>query len=127
MKCLECGKHEIHCKGFCNACYTRWQRAGRPPVRFDYKSPVERYRADCQNGIVLGLLAGKVTHLNIARKYGISENTARRYMVHYGLIDSNAKSAKKNENKKLLQSPAKKMAVSMAWVKNETPKYHLPV
>ena len=127
MKCLQCDKHEIHCRGMCNACYTRWKRAGKPPTRFDYKTPVERYRIDCQNNTVLGLLAGKMTHLNIARKYGISEHTARKYMVHYGLIHPQAKSIKKKDRQTPRQSPAKKMAVSMAWVKNETPRYYLPV
>jgi hypothetical protein len=118
MKCLECEKHEIHCKGMCNACYTRWQRAGRPPVRFDYKTPVEKFRKDCQNGIVLGMLAGKTTHLNIARKYGISEETARKYMVHYKLITTNARSTKKKDRKVTFYTPAQMLALAMPWVKN---------
>ena len=116
MKCLECGKHEIHCKGMCNGCYTRWQRKGRPPVRFDYKTPVEKFRIDCQNGKVLGLLAGKMTHLNIARKYGMSEATVRKYMVHYGLISPKAKSGKKKDQTGTFYEPSKKLALAMPWV-----------
>lgn len=125
MKCLECGKHEIHCKGFCNACYTRWQRAGRPPVRFDYKTPVEKFRKDCQNSVVLGLLAAKTTHLNIARKYGISEETARKYMVHYKLITTNAKGTKKKDRKVTFYTPAQMLALAMPWVsKSEQKTYY---
>ena len=116
MKCLECGKPEVQSKGMCPACYTRWRRAGRPPTRFDYKSPVERYRIDCQNGKVLGLLAGKMTHLDIARKYGIAEQTARRYMVHYKLIDPKARSIKKKDRNRTFYEPSKKLALAMPWV-----------
>ena len=118
MKCLECGKNEIHCRGMCNCCYTRWKRAGKPPTRFDYKTPVERYRIDCQNGVVLGLLAGKKSHLDIARKYGISEQTARKYMVHYKLIVVNGKSVKKKDRKGTFYTPAQMLALAMPWVKN---------
>lgn len=118
MKCLECEKHEIHCRGMCNACYTRWKRAGKPPTRFDYKTPIERYRIDCQNGVVLGLLASKKSHLDIARKYGISEQTARKYMVHYKLIVVNGKSVKKKDRKGTFYTPAQMLALAMPWVKS---------
>ena len=125
MKCLECGKPEVQSKGMCTACYTRWRRAGRPPTRFDYKSPVERYRIDCQNGKVLGLLATKTTHLDIARKYGIAEQTARRYMVHYKLIDPKAKSAKKKDRNGTFYEPSKMMALARPWVsKSERASYY---
>jgi len=116
MKCLECEKREIHCRGMCNACYTRWKRAGKPPTRFDYKTPIERYRIDCKNGIILGLLAGKMTHLSIARKYGISEQTARKYMVHYKLIKTNAKGTKKKDRETTFYTPAQMLALAMPWV-----------
>jgi hypothetical protein len=118
MKCLECGKPEVQSKGMCPACYTRWRRAGRPPTRFDYKSPVERYRIDCENGKVLGLLACKMTHLDIARKYGIAEQTARRYMVHYKLIDPKARSIKKKNRGRPFYDPAKMIALARPWVSN---------
>lgn len=125
MKCLECGKHEIHCKGFCNACYTRWQRAGRPPVRFDYKSPVEKFRIDCQNGKVLGLLAKKMTYLNIARHYGMSEATVSKYMIHYGLVQSKSKSPKKKQQDGIFYEPSKMLALAMPWVsKSERASYY---
>lgn len=125
MKCLECTKHEIHCKGMCNACYTRWQRKGRPPVRFDYKTPVEKFRIDCQNGKVLGLLAGKMTHLNIARKYGMSEATVRKYMVHYNLIEPKAKSGKKKDQDRIFYEPSKMIALAMPWVsKSDRSSYY---
>jgi hypothetical protein len=124
MKCLECGKPEVQSKGMCPACYTRWRRAGRPPTRFDYKPPVEKFRIDCQNGKVLGLLAMKMTHLDIARKYGMSEATVRKYMVHYGLIDPKARSIKKKDREGIFYEPSKMLALAMPWVKNETPRYH---
>lgn len=125
MKCMECGEDKgIQCRGMCSGCYTRWKRAGKPPTRFDYRTPIERYRTDCQNGIVLGMLAGKVTHLGIARKYGISEHTARKYMVHYKLIVPNAKGTKKKDRKVTFYTPAQMIALALPWVKNETPRYH---
>jgi hypothetical protein len=125
MKCLECGKPEVQSKGMCPACYTRWRRAGRPPTRFDYKSPVERYRIDCENGKVLGFLAMKMTHLDIARKYGIAEQTARRYMVHYKLIDPKAKSIKKKNRVGTFYDAAKMIALARPWVtKSERASYY---
>jgi hypothetical protein len=94
-------------------------------VRFDYKTPVEKFRKDCQNSVVLGLLAAKTTHLNIARKYGISEETARKYMVHYKLITTNAKGTKKKDRKVTFYTPAQMLALAMPWVsKSEQTTYY---
>lgn len=128
MICQQCKKDKgIHCKGLCNACYTRWRRDGRPALRFDYKSPIEKFEADCSNGVVLGMLVQKVTHLDIARRYGIAESTARKYMEKNKLIVINAKKTKKKDRKSTFYTPAQMIALASPWVKSETPRYYLPV
>ena len=121
MKCMECGLEKgIHCRGMCAGCYTRWKRAGKPPTRFDYRTPVEKFKKDCDNGIVLGLLAAKKSHLDIARKYGIAESTARKHMEIHGLIVINEKSVKKKDRKGTFYDPARMLALAMPWVNNSS-------
>ena len=127
MICNECKRDRgIHCKGLCNACYTRWRRSGKPALSFDYKSPVDRFEADCRNPIVANLVAQKMAHLDIARRYGISEATARKYMEKHGIIAVKSKKTKKKDRQTGRYSEAQMIALASPWVKNETPRYYFP-
>ena len=126
MKCLECGKPEVQCRGMCPSCYTRWRRAGKPPVRFDYKPPAEKFDKDCKNGTVAAMLENRVSHLDIARRYGIAEATARKYMQKNDLITVNSEKVKKKDRKTTFYTPAQMIALAMPWVRGETPKYYRP-
>jgi hypothetical protein len=67
----------------------------------------------------------KMTHLDIARKYGIAEQTARRYMVHYKLIDPKARSIKKKNRVGTFYDAAKMIALARPWVtKSERASYY---
>ena len=126
MKCMECRKDKrIHCKGLCNACYTKWRRSGRPSLSFNYKSPSDKFESDCRNGVVSGMIVQKMTHLDIARRYDIAESTARKYMEKHGIIIIKAKKTKKKDRLNgVFYDDARMLALASPWVKNETPRYH---
>jgi hypothetical protein len=129
MICSQCKKDRgIHCRGMCNACYTKWRRSGKPALSFDYKSPSDKFEADCRNGVVSGMIVQKMTHLDIARRYGIAESTARKYMEKHGVIVIKAKKTKKKDRShNIFYDESRMLALASPWVKNETPRYYLPV
>lgn len=126
MKCLECGKPQVHCRGMCDGCYSRWRRAGKPVLSFSTKTPIEKFEKDCVTGKVAALVEQKMPHLDIARRYSIAESTARKYMAKYNIISIKQKSAKKRDRKGTFYDDAKMLALATPWVKNETPRYYFP-
>lgn len=127
MKCLMCKKDKhLHCRGMCPSCYTKWKRAGKPELDFDFRTPVERFKIDCDNGAVELLLEKKVPHSEIARKYNIAEATARKHMELHGIIVIKQKANEKSVSDDNFYSPEQMIALAMPWVKNETPRYYIP-
>jgi hypothetical protein len=72
------------------------------------------------------MIAQKMTHLDIARRYGIAESTARKYMEKHGVIVIKAKKTKKKDRShNIFYDDARMLALALPWVKNETPRYYI--
>lgn len=124
--CKNCGKEkDIQSRGMCYQCYVAWLNAGKPPMRFDTRTSAEKFDKDCENGTVLGLLASGMPQYEIARSYGVTDMTARKYMQKHKIIPIRHRRFAKAET--LVYDPAKLIALARPWVKNETPRYYFPV
>ena len=122
-KCKECNEIKpIQCRHMCHACYTAWLNAGRPPMRFNTLTATEGFEKDCKNGTVLALLASGMPQYEIARKYGVTDMTARKYMQKHKIIP--VRHRRHSKGKELIYEPAKMIALARPWVKHETDRYY---
>lgn len=114
-KCKACNEIKpIQCRHMCYQCYTAWLKAGRPPMRFSTLTATEAFDKDCENGIVIGLLASGMPQYEIARKYGITDMTARKHMQKFKIIP--VRNRRHAKGKELIYEPAKMIALARPWV-----------
>jgi hypothetical protein len=125
--CTKCHKKSDYSRGLCKACYMEhshtFSRVGNANTAYLIEC--------CKNGVVKELLEYGMRYEDLAEKFEVSHGSIQKYITMYGLYKYSkfrrCLQPKFRVKQELNLSDAQKLALCTPWVKNETPRYYLPI
>jgi hypothetical protein len=111
----------------CNTCYKKWLEVGKPDLPWDTRRPVDKFRDACKDGRVKADLDKGLRPLDLSLKWHVSQQSVYKCLKDVGILVANPRDTNKKLPREIELTPAQRIALTMPWVKNETPRYYLPV
>lgn len=125
--CIKCHRKSEYSRKMCKACYIEhshtFSRVGNANTKYLIEC--------CENGIMKELLESGMRYEDLAEKFEVSHGSIQKYVSMYKLHKYSKFRKfipyKFRPEQELKMSDAQKLALCTPWVKNETPRYYLPI